>query len=200
MLHNLPALPYSYNAFSPILSEETMHFHHDLHHKAYYTNLNSLLEKPEYEAFRSMSLEDIVKKAPQGGLFNNAGQAWNHDFYWQCLTPVAQFQRCPNDLESALTEQFGSLEAFKKQFISFAIAQFGSGWAWLVKDQQGNLNIETTSNAETPLKTGKTCLLTCDVWEHAYYIDYRNRRPDYLSAFWEIVNWKFVHDQFIAVA
>lgn len=196
MQHIQPALPYVQDALVPILSEEAMEYHYGKHHLAYYDKLNTLIEASEDETLHSLTLEEIVKTAPPGVLFNNAGQAWNHNFYWECLTPESDKQSLPVELESAIGASFGSIEAFKEEFMQAAIGQFGSGWAWLVKDEEENLSIETTSNAETPLRTGKSCLLTCDVWEHAYYIDYRNRRPDYLTAFWDIVNWQFVYDNF----
>lgn len=198
MQHTLPALPYALNALAPTLSAETLEFHYHKHHQAYFDKLNALLADPQHQQFQSLSLEEIIKKASPGAIFNNAGQAWNHTFYWQCLTPESIKNKCNNELEVAITEAFGSLEKFKTQFNTAAANQFGSGWAWLAKDKTGQLSIETTSNAETPLQKGKICLLTCDVWEHAYYIDYRNRRPDYLAAFWEIVNWQFVYDNFKA--
>lgn len=198
MKHELPRFPYALDAFAPILSAETMDFHRNKHHAGYFTQLNQWLETPEYAHFKHLDLASLVKKAPLGPLFNNAGQAWNHNFFWDCLTPVRSENQCPSDLEAAIEKAFGSLAAFKTQFITASVKQFGSGWAWLIKDAQGQLSIETTSNADTPLRHDKTCLLTCDVWEHAYYIDYRNRRPDYVNAFWDIANWKFVHQNFIS--
>jgi Fe-Mn family superoxide dismutase len=197
MQHTLPPLPYALDALAPTLSAETLEFHYHKHHKAYFDKLNLLLNDITNAKFQSLNLEEIVKQASPGAVFNNAGQAWNHTFYWHCLTPEAAKNECPEALEREIKQNFGSLEAFKTQFSTAAANQFGSGWAWLVKNKEGQLSIETTSNAETPLQHGKTCLLTCDVWEHAYYIDYRNRRPDYLAAFWEIVNWQFVHDNLI---
>jgi Fe-Mn family superoxide dismutase len=198
MHHELPALPYGYNALQPILSEETLQYHHDAHHGTYVKTLNKLIEGRA--DFENLTLEEIIKREQPGALFNNAAQAWNHAFYWNCLTPDAQKAKMDSELESALVESFGSVEAFKNQFQTAATKQFGSGWAWLVKERDGKLAIETTTNAETPLQQGKCCLLTCDVWEHAYYIDYRNLRPKYLEAFWEVVNWQFVGEQFSKAA
>jgi superoxide dismutase, Fe-Mn family len=196
MTYIQPPLPYALDALTPNFSKETLEYHYGKHHLAYYDNLNRLIESSETQSLQGMTLEALIKTSSPGALFNNAGQAWNHDFFWQCLTPDQDKHALPTELESALNESFGSLETFRENFTKAAIAQFGSGWAWLVKDADGQLSIETTSNAETPLQMGKTCLLTCDVWEHAYYIDYRNRRPDYLAAFWEIVNWHFVYENF----
>jgi Fe-Mn family superoxide dismutase len=186
MKHELPALPYDKAALMPIISPETIDYHYGKHHQAYVTNLNNLIAGTEFEA---MSLEDIVLKS-SGGIFNNAAQVWNHTFYWQCLSPNASEPSGP--LAEALTKTFGSLDAFKAKFSQSAITNFGSGWTWLVQNNDGSLEILNTSNAATPLTQGKKPLLTVDVWEHAYYVDYRNARPKYLEEIWKIINWGFV--------
>ncbi|OEF96522.1 superoxide dismutase [Fe] [Desulfuribacillus alkaliarsenatis] len=187
MQHKLPDLPYALNALEPHISAETLEYHHGKHHQTYVTNLNNLIAGTEFE---NMDLEEIVRKS-SGGVFNNAAQVWNHTFYWNCLAPNGGGQ--PMDLlAAAIDKSFGSFEAFKEQFSKTAITTFGSGWAWLVKNPDGTLAIVSTSNAETPLTTNQTPLLTCDVWEHAYYVDYRNARPKYVESFWNLVNWDFV--------
>ena len=189
MEHQLPALPYAMDALAPHISAETLEFHYGKHHQTYVTKLNGLIPGTEFE---NMSLEDIVGKS-SGGVFNNAAQVWNHTFYWNCLSPNGG--GAPNDkLASALQGSFGSVDAFKEQFTNSAVNNFGSGWTWLVQNADGKLALENTSNAATPLTGASTPLLTCDVWEHAYYIDYRNARPKYLDAFWNLVNWDFVTD------
>ena len=189
MEHQLPALPYAMDALAPHISAETLEFHYGKHHQTYVTKLNGLIPSTEFE---NMSLEDIVGKS-SGGVFNNAAQVWNHTFYWNCLSPNGG--GAPNDkLASALQGSFGSVDAFKEQFTNSAVNNFGSGWTWLVQNSDGKLALENTSNAATPLTGASTPLLTCDVWEHAYYIDYRNARPKYLDAFWNLVNWDFVTD------
>lgn len=187
MEHKLPSLPFSDDALEPIISKETLDYHHGKHHQAYVTNLNKLIVGTEFE---DMSLEDIILKS-SGGIFNNAAQVFNHTFYWNCLSPKGGGEPA-GALASAIEEAFGSFSAFKEKFSATAVGTFGSGWAWLVKDKDGKLQIVSTSNAATPLTEGKTPLLTCDVWEHAYYIDYRNARPAYVDKFWELVNWDFV--------
>ncbi|MBI5448293.1 MAG: superoxide dismutase [Fe] [Gammaproteobacteria bacterium] len=191
MTHTLPPLPYELQALEPYLSGETLEYHYGKHHKAYVDNLNKLIPGTEFEQF---SLEEIIKKAT-GPIFNNAAQVWNHTFYWHCLTPHSSREPQGN-LRHAIENTFGSFATFKEEFSKLAIATFGSGWAWLVKDAQGKLALQSTSNAGTPMTEGKTALLTCDVWEHAYYIDYRNLRPKYLEQFWQIVNWDFVAKNF----
>ncbi len=185
----LPPLPYAMDALSPHISRETLSYHYEKHHKAYVDNLNKLIVGTE---FADMPLEEIIKKS-SAGVFNNAAQVWNHTFYWHCLSPQGG-GKPTGALLDALNQAFGSVEKFKEQFTHTALTTFGSGWAWLVQDEEKKLKIISTSNAGTPLALGETALLTCDVWEHAYYIDYRNRRPDYLTAFWSLVNWKFVAD------
>ena len=186
MKHELPPLPYAQDALQPTISTETLEYHYGKHHQAYVTNLNNLIEGTE---FADLSLEDIIRKA-SGGIFNNAAQVWNHTFYWNSLSPQGG-----GNPEGALAEQinntFGSIDAFKEQFSKAGATQFGSGWVWLVKKPDNSLAIYSTANADNPLTQGDTPLLTCDVWEHAYYIDYRNARPKYLEAFWNLVNWEF---------
>ena len=183
----LPELPYAADALEPHISAETLSFHHGKHHAAYVGKLNGLIEGTE---FADASLEDIILKS-SGGLFNNAAQVWNHSFYWNCLSPDGGGEPT-GALASAITETFGSVDAFKEQFNAAAVGNFGSGWTWLVRNSDGSIEIVNTDDAENPMTDGKTPLLTCDVWEHAYYIDYRNARPDYLAAFWNLVNWDFV--------
>ncbi len=191
MEHQLPPLPYAKDALAPHISAETIDYHYGKHHAAYVANLNKLIPGTEFE---TLSLEDIVKKAT-GGVFNNAAQIWNHTFYWNCLSPTGGGEPT-GALAAAINKTFGSFAQFKEKFTSTAVTTFGSGWAWLVKTADGTLAIESTSNAGTPLKDGKKVLLTCDVWEHAYYIDYRNARAAYVESFWQIVNWKFAEENF----
>ncbi len=187
MAHELPALPYEKNALEPTISAETLDYHYGKHHQTYVTNLNNLRPGTEFE---NMSLEDIVRES-SGGIFNNAAQVWNHTFYWNCLSPNGG--GAPTGaLADAINKAFGSFEEFKKQFAASAATNFGSGWTWLVKNADGSVAIHNTSNAATPMTEGKKALLTVDVWEHAYYIDYRNARPKYLEAIWNIINWDFV--------
>jgi Fe-Mn family superoxide dismutase len=187
MSFTLPSLPYEKNALEPHISQETLEYHYGKHHQAYVTNLNNLVKGTEFE---KASLEDVIKKS-SGGIFNNAAQVWNHTFYWHCLSP--QGGGLPQGkLAELLNKYFGSFEAFKEKFTQTALTTFGSGWAWLVKNQDGSLALVSTSNAQTPMTSGQRALLTCDVWEHAYYIDYRNARPKYVEAFWQLVNWDFV--------
>lgn len=191
MTFTLPPLPYAMDALAPAISKETLEYHYGKHHNAYVVNLNKLVAGTEYE---TLSLEDIICRAT-GPVFNNAAQVWNHTFYWHCLSPNGGGEP-EGALAAAITSTFGSFEAFREQFTQKAIATFGSGWAWLVQNADGSLEITSTSNAGTPMTSGQTALLTCDVWEHAYYIDYRNARPDYISAFWSRVNWDFVAANF----
>jgi Fe-Mn family superoxide dismutase len=193
MTHQLPELDYALDALAPHISKETLEFHHGKHHQTYITNLNNLIPGTEFE---NMSLEDIILNA-SGGIFNNAAQVWNHSFYWKCLSPNGGGEPT-GALAEAINAKFGSFEAFKEQFSQTAITTFGSGWGWLVKDANGNLELMSSSNAGTPMTEGKTALLTCDVWEHAYYVDYRNARPGYVAAFWNLVNWDFVSANFAA--
>jgi Fe-Mn family superoxide dismutase len=187
MTHELPALPYAKDALAPVISAETIEYHYGKHHQTYVTNLNNLIAGTE---FADLSLTDIILKAT-GGIFNNAAQVWNHSFYWNCLSPTGG--GAPDgDLGAAITATFGPFEEFKKQFAQAGATNFGSGWTWLVKNADGSLEIFNTSNAGTPMTSGKTALLTVDVWEHAYYIDYRNARPKYLETIWDKINWAFV--------
>ena len=191
MEHTLPALPYAMDALAPIISRETLEFHYGKHHQTYVTNLNNLIKGTEFEA---MSLEDIVRKS-SGGIFNNAAQVWNHTFYWNSMAPNAGGEPT-GALAAAINAKWGSFAAFKEAFNKSAAGNFGSGWTWLVKKADGSVDIVNTSNAATPLTTGDTPLLTCDVWEHAYYIDYRNARVKYLESFWSLVNWSFAARNF----
>ncbi|MDF0606476.1 superoxide dismutase [Fe] [Neisseriaceae bacterium TC5R-5] len=191
MEHKLPELPYALDALAPHVSKETLEFHYGKHHQTYITNLNNLIKGTEFE---NASLEEIVKKS-SGGIFNNAAQVWNHTFYWFSLAPNAGGEPS-GALADAIKAKWGSFDEFKKAFTQTAVGTFGSGWAWLVKNNDGSLDLVSTSNAATPLTTDKKPLLTCDVWEHAYYIDYRNSRPNYLESFWKLVNWDFVAKNF----
>jgi Fe-Mn family superoxide dismutase len=187
MAFELPELPYSRDALAPHISEETLDFHYGKHHKTYVDKLNGLVEGTE---MADKSLEEVVRHS-EGGVFNNAAQIWNHTFYWHSLSPNGG--GAPEDaIGEAIDEAFGSFDAFKEQFTASAVNNFGSGWTWLVQKDDGSVAIVNTSNAETPLtRDGVTPLLTVDVWEHAYYIDYRNARPAYMDAFWNLVNWEF---------
>lgn len=191
MTHELPKLPYALDALQPYISKETLEYHYGKHHQAYVNNLNNLIKGTE---FADLSLEETIKKS-SGGIFNNAAQVWNHTFYWHCMTPNSPGEP-QGKLADAIKKTFGSFEEFKKQFSQTAIATFGSGWGWLAKNAKGELEIISTSNAGTPMTQDKKALLTCDVWEHAYYIDYRNARPTYVEKFWNLVNWDFVNEQF----
>lgn len=192
MAIELPALPYAKDALAPHISEETLEFHYGKHHKTYVDNLNKAIPGTEFEG---KSLEEIVKTS-SGGVFNNAAQVWNHTFYWHCLSPNGGGE-AKGAVAEAINSAFGSFEKFKEEFSQAAITNFGSGWTWLVKKSDGSVGIVSTSNAETPLTDESvTTLLTVDVWEHAYYIDYRNARPKYLDAFWSLVNWDFVNENF----
>jgi superoxide dismutase, Fe-Mn family len=188
MAHELPPLPYPKDALAPHISAETLEFHHDKHHATYVTNLNKLIAGTEFE---NLSLEEIVKKAPAGGIFNNAAQVWNHTFYFNCMGPNGGGEPS-GALADAINKGFGSFADFKEKFNASGAGNFGSGWTWLVKNADGSVEIVNTSNAATPLTGDQVPLLTADVWEHAYYIDYRNARPKYLEAFWNVVNWDFV--------
>ncbi|MFA6690732.1 MAG: Fe-Mn family superoxide dismutase [Saccharofermentanales bacterium] len=191
MEHKLPELPFAKDALEPIISEETLEYHYGKHHQAYVTNLNKQIKGTEFE---DMPLEEIIKKS-EGGIFNNAAQVWNHTFYWNCLAPNAG-GKPEGELAEAIDETFGSFDEFKEKFSATAAGTFGSGWAWLVKDADGKLEIVSTGNAGTPMTAGKEALLTCDVWEHAYYIDYRNARPSYIEKYWDLVNWDFVAENY----
>ncbi|WP_440997702.1 superoxide dismutase [Arhodomonas sp. SL1] len=188
----LPELPYAMNALEPYISQETLEYHYGKHHQTYVDKTNALIEGTEFE---QMPLEDIIRKA-SGGLFNQAAQVWNHTFYWNSMSPNGGGE--PNGpVADAIKQAFGSFEDFKKEFNEKTAANFGSGWGWLVKNADGSVEIRETDDAQTPLTdTSVTPLLTCDIWEHAYYIDYRNARPKYLEAFWNLVNWDFVNDNY----
>ena len=191
MAYELPALPYAMNALEPTISQETLEYHYGKHHQTYVTNLNNLVPGTEFE---NTSLEDIVMKS-SGGVFNNAAQIWNHTFYWNCLSPSGG--GAPSgELAAAIDKAFGSFDEFKKALSTSAATNFGSGWTWLVKNSEGGVEIVNTSNAANPMTDGKTPLLTVDVWEHAYYIDYRNARPKYLEEIWKLINWDFVAGNF----
>jgi Fe-Mn family superoxide dismutase len=191
MTFKLPELPYAMDALAPYMSKETLEYHYGKHHKAYVDNLNKLIPNTPFE---NKSLEEIIMGS-SGGIFNNAAQVWNHTFFWNCMAPKAGGEP-KDDLAKAIKETFGSFEAFKEKFSQTAISQFGSGWGWLAKNPNGEIEIYSTSNANTPMTEKKKALLTCDVWEHAYYIDYRNARPKFLENFWHLVNWDFVAEQF----
>ena len=191
MAFELPALPYAKDALAPTISAETIEFHYGKHHQTYVNNLNNLVPGTEFEG---LSLEEIITRS-SGGIFNNAAQIWNHTFYWNGLTPNGA-DAVTDDLAKAIDSAFGSFEKFKSDFATSAATNFGSGWTWLVKNTDGNLEIVNTSNAGCPLTDGQTPLLTCDVWEHAYYIDFRNARPKYIESFWTLVNWDFVAANF----
>lgn len=190
MQHQLPKLPYPLDALEPHISKETLDYHHGKHHQSYVNNLNNLIAGTPYE---NMSLEEIIQES-DGSIFNNAAQIWNHSFYFQCLSPKKSVPSA--NLKLSIEKSFGSHEEFVKEFSQSAIKTFGSGWAWLVQNDDLSLSIVTTSNAQTPLKDNHNVLLTCDVWEHAYYIDFRNSRPNYIKAFWKLVNWDFVSSNF----
>jgi len=188
MEHKLPELPYAKDALQPHMSAETLEYHYGKHHNAYVTNLNNLIKGTKFE---DMSLEDIIKNS-EGGIFNNSAQVWNHTFFWNCLAPNAGGNPT-GKIADMINAKWGSFDKFKEEFTKSAVGNFGSGWTWLVKNKAGELEIVNTSNAGTPMTDGHTALLTVDVWEHAYYIDYRNARPNFLNAFWNLVNWNFVN-------
>jgi Fe-Mn family superoxide dismutase len=190
-MFELPLLPYAYDALEPFITKKTLEFHHDKHHQAYVTNVNKLVAGTEFE---KATLETIIMKA-DGGIFNNGAQVWNHTFYFE------QFSGDPKDLSGttiydAIVKSYGSLDKFKEEFNNAAATQFGSGWAWLVVTADGKLEITKTANAGNPLRDGKKPLLTCDVWEHAYYLDVQNRRPDYVQNFWKVLDWKVIEKRF----
>lgn len=193
MAFELPPLPYADDALEPHISAETISYHYGKHHQTYVTKLNDMVPGTEFEG---LSLEEIIMKS-DGGVFNNAAQIWNHTFYWNGLTANGQ-DAVSGDLAAAIDTAFGSFDEFKAKFTASCIGNFGSGWTWLVKNAEGNLEIVNTANAGCPLTAGQTPLLTCDVWEHAYYIDYRNARPKYVETFWKLVNWDFVAENFAA--
>ncbi|NRH20970.1 superoxide dismutase [Fe] [Candidatus Gracilibacteria bacterium] len=191
MIHSLPLLPYLLDSLAPYISRETLEYHYGKHHQTYVDNLNKLIPGTEYE---NMNLEEIIGKS-SGGIFNNAAQIWNHTFYFESLTPVFDILHL-GDFLNAINEKWGTIENFQVEFNKAALANFGSGWTWLVRKSDGSLDIISTSNALTPITTENTPLLTCDVWEHAYYIDYRNARAKYLENFWHVVNWAKIEERF----
>ena len=190
MAIELPALPWAREALAPHISAETIDYHYGKHHQTYVTNTNNLIRGTEFE---NMDLVSIIRKA-QGGLFNNSAQVWNHTFYWNCLSPKGGGEPS-GKLADAIKKSFGGFAQFKEEFTKTAIGTFGSGWAWLVQRADGNLGLVSTPNANTPLTGPDRPLLTCDVWEHAYYVDYRNARPKYVEAFWNLANWEFAASQ-----
>ena len=194
MAHTLPELPYAKDALAPVISAETIEYHYGKHHQGYVNKLNAQIEGTPHA---ELSLEDLIKKvhgsASDQGMFNNAAQIWNHTFYWNCMRPGGGGEPTGKALE-AINKSFGDFASFKEKFSAAAATQFGSGWAWLVKDGDGAAIVKT-ANADTPFAEGKTCLLTIDVWEHAYYVDYRNARPKYIEEFWKVVNWDHVSKQ-----
>jgi Fe-Mn family superoxide dismutase len=192
MAFELPALPYAKDALAPHISAETLEFHHGKHHNAYVTNLNNLVPGTEFEG---KNLEEIIKTS-SGGIFNNAAQIWNHTFYWHSLSPNGG-GAATGAVGDAITKTWGSFDKFKEEFNKMAVGNFGSSWTWLVKKADGSLAIVNTSNAGTPItEAGVTPLITVDLWEHAYYIDFRNLRPKYLEAFWALANWEFANANF----
>jgi Fe-Mn family superoxide dismutase len=191
MEHTLPPLPYAKDALQPTMSAETLEFHYGKHHQAYVTNLNNLIKGTEFE---NLSLEEIIKKS-QGGIFNNSAQVWNHTFFWNCMKPAGGGAPT-GPVADAINAKWGSFDKFKEEFQKSAVGNFGSGWTWLVKKTDGSVDIVNTSNAGTPLTTENKALLTVDVWEHAYYIDYRNARPKFVESWWNLVNWDFVNQNF----
>ena len=191
MEHTLPALPYATDALQPHMSKETFEYHYAKHHQTYVTNLNNLIKGNEFE---NATLEEIVKKS-SGGIYNNAAQVWNHTFFWNCMKPNGGGAPA-GALADAINKKWGSVDEFKKAFQASAVGNFGSGWTWLVKNADGSLSIEQTKDAGNPMTAGQKPLLTCDVWEHAYYVDYRNARPSYVDHFWSLVNWDFVAKNF----
>ncbi|QFR49787.1 superoxide dismutase [Sulfurimonas lithotrophica] len=186
MVHKLIKLPYADDALEPLMSAETLRYHHGKHHATYVNKLNDLIVGTEFE---SKSLVEIIKHA-DGAIFNNAAQVYNHDFFWTVLSPKATTPSVA--LDSIITSQFGSMDEFKKAFIEKGLTLFGSGWVWLCIDEHDNLHIVATSNADNPIRSGLVPLMVCDVWEHAYYIDYRNVRADYLEGYWKLLNWNFI--------
>ena len=184
MIHELPKLPFAMDALEPFISKRTLEYHYGKHHQAYINNLNKLIPGTEFE---NKPLEEIIRKA-SGGVFNNGAQVWNHTFYWHCMKPQGGGEPT-GALADAITKNFGSFADFREKFSTAAATLFGSGWAWLIKKENGALEIVQESNAGNPLRNGATPLLTCDVWEHAYYLDKQNARPDYIADFWKLVDW-----------
>ncbi|EPY43256.1 superoxide dismutase (Fe) [Angomonas deanei] len=195
MIHVLPDLPYKIDSLSPYISKETLEFHYGKHHQTYINNLNSLIQNTE---FQEMSLEEIIKKS-SGAIFNNAAQVWNHNFYWNSICPDST-KKPEGNLADAINQKWGNFESFKLEFNKQAASNFGSGWTWLVKKSDRSLEILNTSNAGTIVNSNDKAMITCDVWEHAYYIDYRNARVKYLENFWSIINWKFAEQNLLSIS
>lgn len=191
MAFELPKLPYAYDALEPIISKRTLEFHHDKHHAAYVNNLNKLIQGTEFE---DADIMDIILKS-KGGIFNNAAQVWNHTFYFEQFGKN-KIEKLSGQLLVAINASFGSFEDFKEKFSTAAKTLFGSGWAWLVKKPNGSLDIVQTTNAANPLTEGLIPILTCDVWEHAYYLDYQNKRPDYIGSFWSLIDWEIISGRY----
>lgn len=189
-MFTLSSLPYPKNALEPYISEKLVTYHYEKHHRNYVNNLNKLISGTEYEG---KLLEDIIKTS-SGNIFNNASQVWNHTFYWNCLTP-RHVKENTCQFFQVIERKFGNFKVFKERFIETATTIFGSGWAWLVKNKTNEIEIRSTSNAGCPIKDGEIPLLVCDIWEHAYYIDYYNQRPIYINAFWKLIDWEFVNNQ-----
>lgn len=192
MSFTLPELPFAKDALVPHMSVETFDYHYSKHHNAYVNNLNNLIKDTKFE---KISLEEIILSS-EGGMFNNAAQVWNHTFFWNCLSPKGGGEPT-GAIKDQIVTTWGSFEAFKEAFTKSAVGNFGSGWTWLVQNKEGKLEIVNTGNAQTPMTSGGHALLTVDVWEHAYYIDYRNERPKFMNAFWSLVNWDFANKNFI---
>lgn len=192
MEHSLPELPYPQNALEPHVSAETLDYHHGKHHRAYVNKLNELIKGTKYEF---MPLEEVIMNS-EGGIFNNAAQIWNHTFFWNCMAPKAGGNPT-GKVAKAIEEKWGSFDKFKEEFSKSAVGNFGSGWTWLVVNKDNKIDIWNSSNAQTPMTQGMKALMTLDVWEHAYYIDYRNQRPKFVEAFWNLVNWDFVNKNYV---
>jgi len=191
MNHQLPKLPYEKDALKPYISEETLEYHYGKHHQGYVDKLNGLLPGSKFE---DADLVSMIKNA-EGGIFNNAAQVWNHTFYFESFSPGGR-REPSGELAEAINASFGSFEKFREEFGAAAASLFGSGWAWLVKNNNGSLSIVQKGNADNPLRDGLKPLLTCDVWEHAYYLDYRNKRPEYIKSFWEIIDWNIIASRY----
>lgn len=192
MKHELPPLPYAADALEPHISAETLEYHHGRHHRKYVDKLNELIQGTGFE---ESSLDDIVSRAGDGALYDNAAQVWNHTFYWHCMSPDGGGEP-QGPLAEAINASFGSYEGFQQEFEEAAKGLFGSGWVWLVKTTSETLAIQATKDAENPIRHGRVVLMTCDLWEHAFYIDYRNDKGAYMSAFWSVINWDFVAERF----
>ena len=195
-MFKLPALPYDLSGLEPYISEKTLSYHYGKHHKTYIDNLNNLLEQDDSKKYEGKTVEEIIADS-EGKIFNNAAQSFNHTFYWYCMKPVAKDEanEPSESLRKILEDNFGGVDEFKEQFTEVAKTHFGSGWAWLLKKQDGSIEIAGMHDADTPLINNDVPLLALDVWEHAYYLDYQNNRPDYIEAFWRVVNWDFVDEQ-----